>query len=302
MSADQPKVERLLRLMQLMSGSVNYSIDELADKLEMSRRTIYRYIETFKDAGFVVGKVHDDVYRIFKMSRNAPDLDNLVCFSEEEAYLVNSLIDRLDPTNTLKGNLKRKLATIYDNTGIADFVDKKENATNIEALSNAIRDRKKVILRKYESGRSLTIRDRYVEPFDFTTNYVDVWAFDLEDGRNKVFKISRIDSVEVLQEDWTQEASHKEAFQDIFRMSGEPIERIRLFLSPMAKNLLIEEYPLAGKDLVPEGENWVLETDIASVYGAGRFVLGLPMDVQLVKGDLLREYIRQVVADCLSEI
>ena len=28
--------------------------------------------------------------------------------------------------------------------------------------------------------------------FAFTGDYADVWAFDLEDGRNKTFKISRI--------------------------------------------------------------------------------------------------------------
>ena len=33
---DQPKIERMLRLMKLMSGSVNYSVDELASKLGMS--------------------------------------------------------------------------------------------------------------------------------------------------------------------------------------------------------------------------------------------------------------------------
>ena len=53
---DQPKIERLLRLMKMMSGSVNYSIDELSDKLDMSPRTIYRYIDTFKNAGFAVTK------------------------------------------------------------------------------------------------------------------------------------------------------------------------------------------------------------------------------------------------------
>lgn len=302
MSTDQPKVERLLRLMQMMSGSVNYSIDELADRLEMSKRTIYRYIETFKDAGFVVGKVHDDVYRIFKMARNAPEFDKLICFSDEEAYLVNSLLDRLDPTNALKGNLKRKLATIYDHTGIADFVDKKENASNIESLSNAIRDHRKVILRSYESGASLTTRDRFVEPFGFTTNYVDVWAYDLENNTNKVFKISRIGSVEITDEEWTNEESHKEKFQDVFRMTGDPIDHIKLYMSPMAKNLLLEESPLAEQFLTPEGDDWILETDIASVYGVGRFVMGLPMDVQILEGEQVRDYIRSMVQDFLSEI
>ena len=51
---DQPKVERMLRLMKLMSGEINYSIEELSEQLGLSGRTIYRYIDTFKQAGFVV--------------------------------------------------------------------------------------------------------------------------------------------------------------------------------------------------------------------------------------------------------
>ena len=45
---DQPKIERLLRLMALMSGNVDYTVEELASRLETSYRSIYRYIETFK--------------------------------------------------------------------------------------------------------------------------------------------------------------------------------------------------------------------------------------------------------------
>ena len=53
---DQPKIERVLRLMQLMSGTRYYTIDELAELLETSSRSIYRYIDTFKNVGLVVTK------------------------------------------------------------------------------------------------------------------------------------------------------------------------------------------------------------------------------------------------------
>ena len=66
---DQPKIERMLRLMRLMSGSVLFTIDELAEKMDTSYRTIYRYIDTFKDAGFVVEKVHGNIYRLMKMPK-----------------------------------------------------------------------------------------------------------------------------------------------------------------------------------------------------------------------------------------
>ena len=50
---DQPKVSRMLRLMKMMSGNISYTVDQLSEHLDMSQRTIYRYIDTFKQAGFV---------------------------------------------------------------------------------------------------------------------------------------------------------------------------------------------------------------------------------------------------------
>jgi len=48
---DQPIISRILRLIVLMPGNRIYTVDELAAELETSQRTIYRYIDTFKEAG-----------------------------------------------------------------------------------------------------------------------------------------------------------------------------------------------------------------------------------------------------------
>lgn len=291
---DQPKIERVLRLMTLMSGSVEYTIDELADKLETSYRSIYRYIDTFKQCGFAVEKIHGNVYRLAKLSPKYPDLDKLVYFSEEEAYLVNRLIDRLDPTNSLKAGLQRKLAAIYSSTSIADYIDKRSNAANVEALSRAIREKRSVRLLNYESGHSGQIRDRRVEPFGFTTNFIDVWAYDLEDGRCKIFKISRMEEVEVLDaEAWAHEPEHERQGMDIFRMAGKEEFRVRLRLSMKAKNLLVEEYPLAERDLTQEPDGrWILDTGISAAAGAGRFVSGLAGEIEILEGEPLRAWLR----------
>ena len=81
---DQPKIERMLRLMKMMSGNENYTITELSKKLDMSYRTVYRYIDTFKASGFVVNKVRTNVYKIGKMPRSHVDMKNLIYFSEGE--------------------------------------------------------------------------------------------------------------------------------------------------------------------------------------------------------------------------
>ena len=285
----------MLRLMKMMSGSSNYTIDELADKLEMSYRTIYRYIDTFKSAGFEVGKLYGNVYKLGKLPKSAPDFDKLIYFSEEEAYMVNSLIDRLDPTNNLKAGLKTKLAAIYDRTAIADFVDKKSNAGNVQLLAEAMKGRMAAVLCNYESGNSHTVRDRIVEPFAFTTNYIDVWAYDLEDGRNKKFKLSRIEDVEVTDEPWKAENLHSRQMEDVFRMSGSDPVRVRLSLSVRAKNLLAEEYPLAERDVKKSGDRWMLDTQICNFAGICRFYMGLAEEIEIIESPEFLEYVRDYV-------
>lgn len=299
---DQPKIERLLRLMKLMSGPTYYTIVDLQDTLGMSERTIYRYIDTFKGAGFAVEKVRGNVPRLVTMKRPYPDLSKIVYFSEEEAYIVNRLIDSLDNTNALKQGLHRKLAAIYDATSIADYIDKKSNAANIQALADAAKNKRQVILKNYESSHSGDIRDRKVEPFGFTTNYLDVWCYDPEDGKNKRFKIARIDEVLVLDEPWAAESLHSSSEIDVFRMSGPETYHVRLQLSLQAKNLLLEEYPLAEKSIRKNGDHYIFDDDVRAMEGVGRFVIGLASDITIIEGTELREYIRSFVSRHLEKV
>ena len=297
---DQPKIERMLRLMKMLASNKNYTIDELAERLGLSYRSIYRYIDTFKDSGFVVEKLHSNVYRLGKMPKGYVDLKDLIYFSEEEAYIVNSLINSLDSTNALKINLKKKLSAVYNSTSIIDYVQKKDIAEHIEILGKAMREKKAVILKGYESSHSGEISDRWIEPFEFTTNCIDIWGYDLEKKENKVFKISRIGKVKVLDEDWTKEDKHRKSKTDCFRISSYEQTPVKLELSMMAKNLLIEEYPLAEQDIRKEGDKWILETMVSGMEGVGRFVIGLAHEIKVIDSPALDNHIRNFVSKYLS--
>ena len=297
---DQPKIERMLRLMKMMAGNRNYTIDELAEKLGTSYRSIYRYIDTFKDCGFVVNKVRSNVYKLGKLPKSYVELKNLIYFSEEEAYVVNGLINSLDATNMLKANLKKKLSAVYDSTSIVKYVQKSEVAEHIEQLGEAIRTKKKVILKAYESAHSQEVADRFIEPFELTTNCIDVWGFDLEKQENRVFKISRIGKVCLLQDSWSNEESHQTSKTDCFRISGFTQTPIKLELSLMAKNLLIEEYPLAEIDLRHEDDKWIMETNVSGMEGVGRFVLGLLNEIKIIDSPALEDYIDNYVNNFLK--
>ena len=170
---DQPKLERLLRLMKLLTANTTYNVDQLAERLQMSRRTIYRYIDTFREAGFVIKKAGDCI-RLDKESPHFRDISQLVHFTEEEAVILKSAIENIDDTNLLKQNLKRKLYSVYDNKTLADTVVRGKNAPNIRTLIEAIDRQRQAILHSYQSPHGGEVRDRRVEPFAFTTNYVQV--------------------------------------------------------------------------------------------------------------------------------
>jgi predicted DNA-binding transcriptional regulator YafY len=290
---DQPKLDRLLRLMKMLTGNSTYTVTELADRLEMSLRSIYRYIDTFREAGFVIKK-NGTVFRIDKSSPYFKDISSLVHFTEEEAYILKSAIENIDENNLIKQNLKRKLYTVYDYKILAETTVKGKNAVNVNRLIEAIHDKKQVLLRNYSSANSHVVRDRLIEPFAFTTNYIQMWAFEPESGKNKLFKLSRVADVEILNQYWQHETSHQAGYLDCFRISSHDRFRVKLKLGMRAAQLLTEEYPLAEKDLMKINDNhWVFSTDVCNYEGIGRFVIGLWSDIEIVESPDFEKFVHE---------
>lgn len=292
---DQPKIERVLRLMKMMTGNNNYTVEDMAERLGISYRSVYRYIETFKESGFVVQRKDGGIYKLGKESRYFKEISQLIHFTDEEAHIVNQLIEGLDNTNMLKQNLRKKLSAVYNCTSLADCVVEGKNAININHLIEAISAHRQVILRNYASSHTGIVRDRLVEPFGFTTNYVQVWCYEPESGLNKLFNTARIQSVEVLSDAWQFAELHHEGYIDIFRISGFEQKRVQLELGVMAHNLLIEEYPLSTRDLTQIDDcHWLLDTMACDYVGIGRFVMGLAEDIRILTPEF-EEYIHSLV-------
>ena len=291
---DQPKIERVLRLMKMMTSGNRYTVEELAERLDTSYRSVYRYIDTFKEVGFVVHKEAGGVYRLGKESPYFKDISQLVHFTDEEAHIVNQLIGALDDTNMLKQNLRRKLSSIYNCTSLANSIVKGKNAENVNHLIEAIDSHHQVILHAYASSHTGSKRDRVVEPIAFTTNYVQIWCFDTSDGKTKIFNTARIGDVEILDTEWQHEAEHKCGHIDIFRNTGFEQMRVQMRLGVMAHNLLIEEYPLSERDLTQEDEtHWLLDTLVCNYAGIGRFVIGLADDIEIIDSPDFIEFLRK---------
>lgn len=299
---EQPRVERTLRLMRLMSGNAYLTVEQLAKRLDTSTRSIYRYIDTFKTCGFAVEKIDDSIYRLISMPSGYKDLQKLVYFSEEEARVLTYLIESLDETNSLKSSLYKKLCAVFDTKSIKEYSGTSKNAANVQALGNAMKDRKTVILKDYSSSSSGTVRDRVVEPFEFTNNHINVWAYDCEKKDVRLFKIARIGWVDILPIDWQHEDEHDKGYLDAFRMQGKTQMHVRLEMTLRARNLLCEEFPLAIPDVTEKDGKFIFDSMVSKMEGVGRFVIGLMGDIRVLDSPELVAYINDYIRINMSII
>ena len=298
MNMEQPKIEKIFNLIRMMSGKKTFTVGELAEKMATSYLSIYRYIDTFRSAGFVVEKIQGSTYRIVKMPSSFKNFDKLVYFTEEEAAVINSLIENLEETNSFKTTLRKKLSAIYDRTDILNATPKHPTAIKLFALNDAMHKKKRVVLKSYESAHSGTVLDRTVEPYRYTEGCMAIWAYDVENKDCRIFKVSRIGKVQITDIDWQNESEHRDGFVDAFRMAGTERYHVRLELSLRAKNLLAEEFPLAVKDIRMENDKWIYEGDVTHMAGIGRFVIGLIRDIRILESDELRSYISEYLSLC----
>lgn len=292
---DQPKLERLLRLMKMLTANNCLTVEEIADRLFITPRSVYRYIDTFRTAGFVIKK-KDGYIRLDKSSPYFKDISELIHFTVEEAYILKSAIESIDGNNILKQNLRKKLYTVYDYKILAETIVNGKNGKNVRQLVQAMEEHRSVILKEYASSHGNDIRDRWVEAFAFTTNYEQVWCYCLEEQEVKLFRVSRIGSVEILPDLWQHEEAHVEGYIDIFRMHSNKKMRVILKMGIRSSNLLLEEFPLSSKQLQKISDNeWLLDTEVCSYEGVGRFVLGLLEDIEIIESPEFMQYIANQV-------
>ena len=299
---DHGRIVRLLRLMELLSSNVDYTTQELMDRLEISRRSIFRYLESFKSAGFTMKKKGASVHKLLSNNCHKIDLSQLIHLSEEEAYLLHNLLGTLTSDCQVAINLEKKLTALFDATSVTEIIGNKVTGENIMRLRQAIDEKKLVTLVNYESGHTMRISDRLVEPIKFSTNYTDIYAYEVATGMTKVFKLSRIGCVELSTIDWQYEDKHTDIETDCFRMTGKEDIPVTLKMTLKAKNLLIEEYPLSAKYISYDGEWWWFEANIKDLAGVGRFVIGLADQIQIIDSQELTRFLSDFSKKYLSFI
>jgi len=286
-------MEKTIRLLLLLSGNRKYSIDELKERFEVSERTIFRYLNRLENAGFIVDR-QDGKYIFARDTSEIKSLHRLFHFTEEEAIVFYHALSHLELENEMMDRLLKKLHSLYDFQALKR-IKNTPSVEKVKLLTQGINNKKRVLLIDYRTSNSSTVSDRMVEPFQYMEDYKAIWCLDIEDCQNKQFKISRIADVKILNTPWLYEHLHKLPFHDAFRMSAsEVITIVKAILTLKAYNLLREEYPVSEQYLKKVGNRYQLEIPVADFHGIGRFVLGLPGEIDVHEPEEFKTFLKEM--------
>ena len=296
------KLERQLKLLALLTQNHSLTIDEIGERLHLNRRSIYRYLDAFKQMGFIVEK-QGTHYRIDHRSPFFAEITDRIHFSADEATTIRRLLDSVVDHSPQVRNLRAKLASLYDFGALSDHDIDETFRHNLETLYEAVQTEQMVVLHNYASPHSHAVSTRIVEPYLFLSGNSEVRCYEPSSNMNKTFKVSRAERVELLDVRWANKDKHAPFYTDLFHFSSETRQRVQLRLGTLSASLLLEEYPNASAHLQqqPDGRT-LLDIEVCSFKGIGRFVIGLLDDIEVVDSPEFLQYLRERVAFLTQKI
>jgi len=284
------KIYRVFRLIQLLSQPPYRTVARLAKALETSDKSVYRYLKLLEEVGYQIDK--DDRDRYFLQVETEAKADFL---DTEEAGYLQDLLWQASGDNPYRDRLLHKLNKQYTLAPLAQSLSKFATHEHIRSLTAAIEAGLQVVLHNYHAPSSQSIRHRHLEPVEFLQGYTYLWAFELEKEDYRQFRINRIGYVEVLDARITRR--HEGRSLDLFGWSGPEWRPVQLRLSSYAYHLMLEEYPEARPFLRSSQGQTYFDGMVRDWRGIGRFVLGLPGEVEVVAPEEFRTYLRERVGE-----
>ncbi|MGJ0845783.1 helix-turn-helix transcriptional regulator [Tissierella praeacuta] len=275
------KIDRLLSIIVVLLNKENITAKELADRFEVSVRTIYRDIETINLAGIpiVSNQGRDGGFRIldnYKISHQLLTLDDMISiaialkniniFSENKN--IDIMIDKI--SNIVPKNKKEDFDYHFNELIVCDLpwgyrVDSK-NKEKYKIIYEAIREERLIDIEYRDPYGNIT--KRRVEPMSLVLKGLNWYVFSycyLRDNY-RLFRLSRIHKIKVLEEKFNPRGISYEDFKNknisknnivdlVLRFSPEVHQRVDEFF--YEENITIDENGyVVVKISFPEDE-WV---------------------------------------------
>lgn len=296
------KLYRLLHLMNILVNNDKVTIKQLSEKLEVSRRTIYRDLETLTIAGFPIvsypgyggGITVAEGYRLDKCLLSFEDWVNILTGlntiktmgdTEKIEYLIGKIAPQNIETINQQSDIMIDLSQWYD--------DEMQNL--IVSFRNAISN-KQLIFIEYISKMSSTTRT--IEPYKLVFKERDwyVYAYCLLRMDFRLFKLNRISAYEIMVDYFIPRQVSVPSFalkNELYEKGNNAQYRIILEFGLENKEFLLQAFGALNFKITDN--KGVIDFDTTNLDYALNLVISLQDKVKVISPSILQERVLQTI-------
>jgi predicted DNA-binding transcriptional regulator YafY len=316
------RADRLLSLMMLLQTRRQMTAEELANELEVSKRTIYRDIDALSVAGVPVyanggpggGYALLDSYRTTLTGLNEGEIQALFMLT------IPSPISDLGVSQQLKAAVLKLTSTLASDPhqhvdylrqrlhlDAASWFQIDEPVPHLKVVQEAVwQDRQLVLSYRHRNG---TVSERTVSPYGLVAKASIWYLVAATDHGMRVYRVSRIEAVQMSQTHfarpqdfdlakfWTGWVTSYKASLPKYPV----ILRIRPDLIPVLPYILGEGVRSLVEQTQPDSEGWrVVNYTFERIEEAQAYVLGMGASVDVIAPEELRVSVMKLATDVVA--
>lgn len=288
---NQNRLLKVLKLISVLKALPPKSVKLLAKQLEISERSLYRYLDLLKEAGFEIKK--DSGNKVF-IEHNNNQIESV--FTTEEAEFIKNTLLQSGSATILKNAVLAKLSLYSEIDEIGIDISQAQIGQIIKSIQMALENRTQVILKSYLSVNSNTVSDRRIEPIHFSADYTYVFGYEVESKNNKLFATDRIKEVKTTVVPFKFSKFHQFDGVDIFNFSNTgKTYTIDLILNVRSYALLKKEFPQVVNHIKTDIKNkqFHLQATVYNLKPIARFINGLPNEVTVLGSEELISFLKK---------
>lgn len=297
------KIDRLFSIVQILVNKKTVTAKELADKFNVSVRTIYRDIEDLSANGIPVfatqGKgggisILDGYY-----------IDKAIVSDDEQNKIIMALqsvdatgqIDVKDSLMKLK-NIFKKNDSDWIEIDFSGWEQSEEEKNNFELLKEGIMNLK--CMKFYYYSNKGEVSQRIIEPYKLVFKEFRWYIYGYCRKRNdfRFFKLTRIEGLTLMDETFKKRNNVSINMNYSTEISEHPI-KVKLKIDMSSASRVYDEF---RKGIIKtEGNSFIVETLITETKWLYNYFLGYGRDLEVLEPKELRENFKEFINEILKK-
>ncbi len=286
------KIERLIGIVMLLLQRELVSASQMANMFEVSKRTIFRDIDSLMMANIPIYSLPGSkggigimpTYKVDKKLLTADDLTAIVTSLDGFEQLLSSVEIKktLLKINNMLGASNKMLSNSVS-LDFSSWSEKKDLNEKIEALHLAIKKQQYVHLSYFDRDGNQTIRK--VEPYHllFRNRFWYLQGYSLEREDFRTFKLSRMTELRVSNETFTPRPFELKPFVSPTKNKLFLMHNVQLIVDKIGYEQIVERFD--STTFEPLGEQFSAHVTLPNHEAGYRYLLNLGTHVTICNRD-----------------